>query len=147
MFQAAVRISEKTSTLPDPLVPLDTKERVRPSPGQRNKKAGGGKSNGTVKSRSSLEHSSSQQQQLLQPSGSNHVNGPSTGHHENSLVKLEAAVDSGSRDSRGTSIDRFSDISRHSNSSRGYLVRPLYPLLTRARLVVLQGQGLGLSNA
>ena len=110
-FQAAVRIADKTSCLPDPLVPLDTKERIRPSPSKRSRKSSG-RSNGTIKNRSSLESSTSQQ-----PSVSN-VNGP--GAHVNE--KLEAAIDSGSRDSRGTSIDRFSDVSRHSNSSRGYLV-------------------------
>ncbi len=114
------------------MVPIDTKpERVRSSPGQpRTKKTVGGKSNGTIKGRCNLENSSSSNHaQQQQPSASSHLNGPSTlgGHHENnSLSKLEAAVDSGSRDSRGTSIDRFSDISRHSNSSRGYLVSALY---------------------
>ena len=106
-----MRIAEKTSCLPDPLVPLDTKERIRPSPSKRSRKSSG-RSNGTVKARSSLESSTSQQ-----PSVSN-LNGPGSHVHE----KLEAAIDSGSRDSRGTSIDRFSDVSRHSNSSRGYLV-------------------------
>ena len=125
-----MRIAEKTTCLPDPLVPLDTKERVRPSPGQRSsKKSGAGRSNGTAtgkgqQQRSSLEsnHSSNAAGGILQPSGSS--GHQLNNHHEgnNSLVKLEAAVDSGSRDSRGTSIDRFSDISRHSNSSRGYLV-------------------------
>jgi len=112
-----VRITEKTSCLPDPLVPLDTKERSRSSPGQRSsKKSNSSRSNGAIKGRCGLDSTS-------QPSVS-HTNGPPA--ETNSVsVKPEAAIDSGSRDSRATSIDRFSDVSRHSNSSRGYLVRIL----------------------
>lgn len=113
--QDAVRITDKTSCLPDPLVPLDTKDRNRSSPGQRSKKSTI-RSNGAIKARCVLDITS-------QPSVS-HTNGPPT--ETNSVgVKPEAAIDSGSRDSRATSIDRFSDVSRHSNSSRGYLVRLL----------------------
>jgi hypothetical protein len=109
-----VRITEKTSCLPDPLVPLDTKDRSRSSPGQRTSKKSNSRSNGAIKGRCGLDSTS-------QPSVS-HTNGPPT--ETNSVtVKPEAAIDSGSRDSRATSIDRFSDVSRHSNSSRGYLVR------------------------
>ena len=106
-----MRVTEKTSCLPDPLVPLDTKERSRSSPGQRSKKSTS-RSNGAIKGRCGLD----------QPSDSHHTNGPPS--ESNSVnIKPEAAIDSGSRDSRATSIDRFSDVSRHSNSSRGYLVR------------------------
>ena len=108
--QAVVRVSEKTSRLPDPLVPLDTKERLRKSKGLRGSKSGN-RTNGAVKGRRNLEN---------QPSGS-HLNGPSC--NENNIAKLEHGLDgTGSRDIRATSSDRFSDASRHSNSSRGYLV-------------------------
>ena len=104
-------IADKTACLPDPLVPLDTKERVRQATGQRSSKPSA-RSNGAIK-RYNAEN-------ISQPSAS-HLNGPSC--NEN-VVKSESSADGGgSRDTRSTSIDRFSDVSRHSNSSRGYLVR------------------------
>lgn len=113
-LQDAVRITEKTPCIADPLIPLETKERSRSSPNQRSKKPTS-KSNGAIKGRSGHDNSS-------QPSVS-HTNGPPGQETNNVGNKPEAAIDSGSRDSRATSIDRFSDVSRHSNSSRGYLVR------------------------
>lgn len=109
------RITEKTCRLPDPLAPLELlNEKSRPGSGSRSKKSTKSRSNGSIKgARCNLDAGSS---------GS--TNGPVI--HETVNVKLEAGIDSGSRDSRATSVDRFSDVSRHSNSSRGYLVIPFH---------------------
>ena len=113
---------EKTSCLPDPLVPLDTKDRVRQSGGQRVSKSGGRISNGVIKSRCKSAKNSVHS---VPSSTSQHQNGPSCNSESGAAKLIEstpAADGGGSRDTRATSVDRFSDVSRHSNSSRGYLV-------------------------
>ena len=113
---------EKTSCLPDPLVPLDTKDRVRQSVGQRVSKPSGRISNGVIKGRCKSAKNSAHS---TPSSTSQHQNGPSCNNESGAAKLIEsnpAADGGGSRDSRATSVDRFSDVSRHSNSSRGYLV-------------------------
>ena len=113
---------EKTSCLPDPLVPLDTKDRVRQSGGQRGSKPSGRVSNGVIKGRCKSNKNSGHS---VPSSTSQHLNGPSCNSESGTAKLIEsnpAADGGGSRDTRATSVDRFSDVSRHSNSSRGYLV-------------------------
>ena len=134
-FQAAVRVSEKTSCLPDPLVPLDTKERVRKtSKGQRTSSSGTGskslsssskQSNGAVRTCGD-NNINTMATQPSQSGTSNNANGPGDlsikSEPVESIAGTAGTAGGGSRDIRATSIDRFSDVSRHSISSRGYLV-------------------------